>query len=449
VTIVSSAPGTTTTRRLARLTARAVGGAAVFLLGATSLVGGPGSEVRAQTTAGAAIVVSGQVPTTGQPITSGGSASVFALQLPVGAACTGDSASSDYRIQSYMVPSAVDPATLTFGLQGPLPLGTGAAYRQPLFTPQGVRVVNVLTGIAVPAGGPGPIPTLPAFNFSAAPFAAGIVAPGTYNVGIACTRGGGTVLDRYWNVVMNFAADSSDSPSGLTWTVPQVDPPGSSTTSSSTTTTVAGGATTTIAGGATTTIAGGATTTVAGGATTTVAGGGGSATVSPASPAPGASYTVTFPNCQVGETVTFSQPQSTPTTTTATCAVPLASASATDSTTTTTSPATTVAGFRRPQQAGVGSATGSFTAAPTAPGTYTVTITGTRSGELTTTFTVAASTATTFPSSGGGDFTTSGSGGTIAATGASSTPVVVWAILLLVVGRIAILLARRPRTRSN
>jgi LPXTG-motif cell wall-anchored protein len=382
-------------------------------------------SVKAQTNAGAAVVVSAQLPTTGQPITSGGSATVFSLQLPSGAACSGDSASSDYRVQSYMVPSSVDPASLTYGSQGPLPLGTGANYRQPLFTTTTQRYVNQTTGVASSPGGGGQVPTLPGFNFAAAPFAGGpsFLPPGPYNVGIACTSALGTVLDKYWNVVMTFATSAADSPSGLTWSVESAS--GTTTTVAGTSTTVAGATTTTVAGATTTTVAGATTTTVAGATTTTVAGAAQSVTLSPASPTPGGSYRVTHPNCRVGDTITVTQAQSTPPTQTATCAVP-------------------VSGIVRPQQTPtVGTATVTFTAAPTAAGTYTVTSSGPNSGTRTATFTITAVTSNTIASTSGSPSGTST--GTIPATGSSTTSMIVWGVLLLVLGRVAILLGRKPK----
>jgi hypothetical protein len=366
------------------------------------------APVEAATNAGEAVVVSAQLPTTGQPITSGGSATVFSLQLPVGAACTGDSASSDYRVQSYMVPSSVDPGSLTYGSLGPLPLGTGAAYRQPLFTTTTQRFVNQTTGVASSPGGGGQVPTLPGFDFAAAPFAggAGFLPPGDYNVGVACTRAGGSVLDKFWNVAMTFATDATDTPSGLTWSV-DADPGSTTTIAGETTTTIAGETTTTTAGGSTTTVAG-ATTTIAGGATQ-------AATLSPLAPTAGRPYSVTHPNCRVGDTITITQLQSTPSTRTATCAVP-------------------VAGLVRPQQTpSIGTATVTFTAAPTAAGTYTVTSTGPNSGTRTVTFTITSTTST------------GTSTGTLPASGSSTTSVIVWGILLLVFGRIAILLGRKPK----
>ena len=217
-----------------------------------------------------------------------------------------------------MVPSTVDPQTLKFNFLGPNPAGSGADYSQPLFSAaSGQRYVNVTTGIASTAGGPGLVPTLPGFDFTSTLFVPGFLPPGTYNVGIACSKSAGAVLDKYWNVEMSVAVNATDAPSGLTWTVAGT----TSTTTTTTTTTVP--ATTTTVAGATTTVAGGTTT-------TTVAGGDDhhgrrrndhhgrrqraqAATLSPAVPTAGGSYKVTHPNCRVGDTITVTQPQSTPT----------------------------------------------------------------------------------------------------------------------------------------
>lgn len=137
----------------------------------------------------------------------------------------------------------------------------------------------------------------------------------------------------------------------------------------------------------------------------------------------GGGYTVTFTNCFVGELITFTQSQSTPTVVTGTCA---ASSSITGS----------VVGLILPQQAARGTARGTFTASPTAPGTYTVTAVGPQSGTQTTTFTVPqqATTTTAAPATTvappattpGGGLPATGSDGIAATTGI--------AIGLLVVG---------------
>lgn len=183
---------------------------------------------------GGAITVVGPPGTAaeGLPLNSGGSASEFVLRLPAGSACSGDSANDGYQVQSYMVPSTVDPSSLTFDSQGPTPNGTGAALRLPLYDTQGSGYIDQLTDITT-----GFISGLPKFWFGI--FGADgptVVPAGTYNVGIACTKGlaSATQLDKYWNAQFTIAHSASDEPAGLTWTVVN-NGTGSSTTSSSTT----------------------------------------------------------------------------------------------------------------------------------------------------------------------------------------------------------------------
>jgi hypothetical protein len=221
-------------------------------------------------------------------ITGGTGATSFSLSPPAGAACTGDTATDGYLVHSYMVPAAVDPATLTFEAIGPIPPGVGADFRNPLFaavgqSPWSAQNTAPETGVLL---------GLVEFSFAlfaadGVPAAQAAVPAGTYNIGLACTLDGPspTQLDRYWNVQVAIAHDAAD-PVGLTWTVVGGTTP---TTTTTTTTTVVGGTTTlptpatTVPGVSTTSIAPinapGASTTIPIGGTTTlpgsVAGGGG------------------------------------------------------------------------------------------------------------------------------------------------------------------------------
>lgn len=243
----------TARRRIARDLARA-GVAVSAAMFAVSLATSFGHEARvsAATNAGSLSVQVATGATAGSPLTSGGSATQFALRPPSGAACTGDSASGNYRVQSYMVPATVNPATLTFDAGGPAPQGTGSAYRQPLFS-NGTPFVNKLTGVATTANGPGLLVNLPPFDFTL--FGADgptLVPAGTYNLGYACTVGTGAsqVLDKYWNVQFTISANPADSPSKLSWVVAGTTTPTTTTTtapplSNPTTTTAPGSSTTT------------------------------------------------------------------------------------------------------------------------------------------------------------------------------------------------------------
>ena len=59
----------------------------------------------------ATIVVGGSDDET---VARGGSATEFSLALPDGAACPGDSATGNWRVQSFLVPAADDPGTFTY-----------------------------------------------------------------------------------------------------------------------------------------------------------------------------------------------------------------------------------------------------------------------------------------------------------------------------------------------
>ncbi|MBI4933215.1 MAG: hypothetical protein HY828_05015 [Actinobacteria bacterium] len=263
-------------RRLARDVARA-GVALSAVMFVVSLAGSLGlgrDDAFAATDAGALQVNSPPgTPSAGQPLSSGTATTGFALAPPSGAACTGDSASDDYRIHSFMVPASVDPGTITYDADGPTPQSLGSALRAPLFSTAGTPFVNALTAVKTPTSPGGLLTGLPVISFGAL---VGLdVPPGAYKVGFACVQaspGAAVVLDRWWTAQLTLDATlgwtAAAPPSGSTTTTVS---PGS--TAAGTTTTVRSGATTTtVRSGASTTtsVAGGSTTTIAGGSTTTL-----------------------------------------------------------------------------------------------------------------------------------------------------------------------------------
>ena len=263
-----------TRRRVLRDVSRALAVACAVMLGlsAWTVIAG-GSTPSAAATAGAATL---------DP-TSGGSTTDFATVLPSGAACTGNSAADNYRVQSYMVPGNVDPGSLTFNSAGPVP--EPSQFRSPLIGASGDPYVDGLT--SVPAGGgPGLVSGLPLFNYSL--FLPGEIPAGTYNLGIACTKGvpSPTQLDKYWNARIDVTVVDG----AMAWTV-AVDPgPSTTTTADPGTTTTTGdpGTTTTTAPGDTTTTTAGdgsTTTTAPGGSTTTLSGGSGGSSFTGGNPA--------------------------------------------------------------------------------------------------------------------------------------------------------------------
>jgi hypothetical protein len=253
-------------RRAARRTCH-VGLGASAVMFVLSIANAPAVVTAAPTNGGTPTITvpSGQ-PNGGQPLTSGGSATAFALLPPSGAACTGDTAMDGYRVQTYMVPASVDPASLTFNSSGPLPFGSGASLRVPLYSAIGTAAyVNKTTAVTT-----GLITNIPTFSFgwvepSSQP---GYVPPGTYNIGFACTVGAAsaTQLDKYWNIQIAIADSAGDVPSKLTWSIPQTQATtsSSSTTTTSTTTTTIARATTTVAGATTTTTTASAVSTTIG-----------------------------------------------------------------------------------------------------------------------------------------------------------------------------------------
>src|SRR5580698_5600353 len=53
-------------------------------------------------------------PTNNQPLSSGGSTTVFTVDLPAQAACSGDTASNGYHVFSYLVPITTAVTSITF-----------------------------------------------------------------------------------------------------------------------------------------------------------------------------------------------------------------------------------------------------------------------------------------------------------------------------------------------
>ncbi len=201
-------------RRLLRCAiATAVAASFVFPLPAAGAV-----PVGSPVAAGSVVVVD----VDGRALAQGHSATEFSLQLPTGAACPGDSATDQWRVQSFIIPVDEDPGTIRYGVVGPESKGQFALYD--------VRTrpfVNVLTQSNAGAGQPGLISALPVLSFAV--FPPGTLAPGVYRVGLACTYFRQTA--RYWDTEMVLTSSPNDKPGQLLWRLPNVAQ--SSTTSSS------------------------------------------------------------------------------------------------------------------------------------------------------------------------------------------------------------------------
>lgn len=143
-----------------------------------------------------------------QPINHGGSATTFTVRLPSDAQCPGDSAHDQWRVQSFLVPAAVDPGSLTYLLQGPRADG---GY--PLFDVATHPVSQLLLRANDAAGQPGYLDSLPDMSFVV--FKDANLAPGEYRLGLACTQWRQT--ERYWDTRIVISAAPNDAPAKLQW----------------------------------------------------------------------------------------------------------------------------------------------------------------------------------------------------------------------------------------
>ena len=229
-----------TRRRIARDVARA--GTALSALMVVFGLAAAAPDQASAAPAGSLTIVKGVNPGAGGLLASGGSAEVFALQTPAGAACAGDG-TQGYRVQTFMVSASVNIDTMTFDAGGPSPASTGATVRIPLFS-SGNPVVDVNPALTT-----GAIPNMGTFSFAINGFTAAAVPNGSYNMGFACTLDGATgkTLDKYWTVKIDIAANPNDVPSGFGWTLNTgVVPPTTTTTTVPVTTTTVPVTTTTV-----------------------------------------------------------------------------------------------------------------------------------------------------------------------------------------------------------
>lgn len=146
---------------------------------------------------------------TGRLLSGGGSDTPFTLRLPDGAACPGDSQEGQYRVQSFLVPQAVDPGSLEYKGLRPQAAGGWALYGVDTTT-----YVNKATAKAASPGGEGTIINEPSLSFAV--FKPGMVAPGRYRMGVACSLFAAT--ERFWETQIDVVADDGE-PSGFSWRV--------------------------------------------------------------------------------------------------------------------------------------------------------------------------------------------------------------------------------------
>lgn len=146
----------------------------------------------------------------GQPLAGGSGVTLYSLELPEGAACPGDSASKDWRVQGFLIPAGDDPGTIEYGVIGP----EGTQF--PLYAFDTRPYAHQLTQVSATPDAPGIIPRLPALTFGV--FAPGDIPAGAYRIGVACTFFRQTA--RYWDTEIVIEADPSESTTGIRFSVP-------------------------------------------------------------------------------------------------------------------------------------------------------------------------------------------------------------------------------------
>ncbi len=171
-------------------------------------------------------------------------------------ACPGDTATGNFRWNTFMVPSSVDVGTMTYNNQGVI-TPEGQPARRPLFSALGgSALVNRNTAVTT-----GQIVGTSTVNFAV--WAPGDITPGAYKIGYACTKapalGQPAETERFWQVEIAVTQSATGGPAQIAW----------ATGTPTTTTTVVGATTTTVVGATTTTTAPVATTTLPRAATTT------------------------------------------------------------------------------------------------------------------------------------------------------------------------------------
>lgn len=163
------------------------------------------SVVAQAATAGTATIIE---PGLQVALNSGGSRTLYGVELPNGASCPGDTEHQGYHVFSYLVPQGVSPTAVSFK--------TGVPNKWFGYIDDGSYFGAVNTAI-----GTGQIQPLPEeFTWSRLTphdlFRHGARAA-TWEGGIACADTTGTVTN-YWNSEIVFTASSSD-PGGFTWRV--------------------------------------------------------------------------------------------------------------------------------------------------------------------------------------------------------------------------------------
>ena len=193
--------------RLAVLTFVATVAPSLLLAGAASGSAGPVNTVDPSQVAGDVgdVVLVG---VDGNLIRSGDASTRFFVRLPEGAACPGDSANDQWRVNTFLIPATSDPLDVIFGSSGPEPPWTSDVF--PLFdNSTNLPIVFTMLRRNATAGSPGMIESVPETGFSVV--ADNQFPGGDYRLGIACSYFAQTT--QFWDteLTMSVAPD-------VTWT---------------------------------------------------------------------------------------------------------------------------------------------------------------------------------------------------------------------------------------
>lgn len=159
--------------------------------------------------AGNAVVVDSTNVT--RQLSEGDSTTLFTFRLPSGAACQGDSANDNWRVQSFLVPADTDIGSLRYRASRP----DGEEYRSLRYIDGNIYSMEMTNQNPGP-GMPGEVAELPPMTF--AWFPAGSLPPGSYKMGIACTDPSWQV-ERFWDVTVELESAPQVEPGGLRWQV--------------------------------------------------------------------------------------------------------------------------------------------------------------------------------------------------------------------------------------
>lgn len=168
--------------------------------------------------AGAIALVS---PTSGGELNQGDRETRFVVQLPPAAACPGDSANDDWRVQSFLLPDGTDPLQIEY--EGDVIVG---ATGWPLYGGDTVPYTNQMTGANERPGQPGLINEPRRMTFAV--LDPGTLTDGRYRIGIGCSVGIRGQIKRYWDAQIEISGDRADDPGAMRWTVVEAAAPAES-----------------------------------------------------------------------------------------------------------------------------------------------------------------------------------------------------------------------------